>query len=161
MSIHLIVAMTRRRVIGRNGSLPWILPEDLQLFRSLTMGQALIGGRHTYESIGHPLDGRLNLVVSSSSMSVAGIPSCCNLEEALSQAKLSGRDIYCIGGATLYRQMLPLADWLHISWVDDDAAGEVLFPEFDLADWHETGCSDYPGFRHCTYRRKQNGPAIR
>ncbi len=161
MSVHLIVAMTRQRVIGRNGTLPWSRPEDLQLFRRLTMGQALIGGRRTFESVGHPLEGRLNLVLSTTAATVAGLTPCRCLDEALLKANTAGREIFCIGGAALYRQMLPLADWLHISWVDGEYAGDTFFPEFELADWQETDCAEHPGFRHCTYRRKQKGPAIR
>jgi len=151
--IHLIVAMTARGVIGRNGQLPWSLPDDLHLFRRLTMGQTLIGGRRTYAAIGRPLDGRLNLVVSTSAAEVAGLTPCRSLEVALARATAAGRDIFCIGGAELYRQMLPLSDWLHISWVDEDVDGDTRFPEFALADWEEIACAPYPRFRHCTYRR--------
>lgn len=160
MVIHLIVAMTRQQVIGSNGTLPWSIPEELQLFRRLTMGKTLIGGRHTYEAIGHPLEGRLNLVVSTTTATVVGLCTCRNLNEALARAKSADRDIFCIGGADLYGQMLPLADWLHISWIDEELTGDTRFPDFDLNDWHETDCTAFPGFQHCTYRRKHHGPDI-
>lgn len=152
--IHLIVAMTHQRVIGHKGALPWELPEDLQLFRRLTMGKTLLGGRKTYESIGRPLDGRLNLALSTSAAAVVGLAPCRTVDEALAQAAAAGSDLFVIGGASVYRQLLPLADWLHISWVDRDYPGDTHFPSFTPSDWSEDACCDYPGFRHCTYRRK-------
>ncbi len=152
--IHVIVAMTRHHVIGKSGHLPWRLPADLHLFRQLTLGQTLIGGRRTFAEIGHPLDGRLNLVLSRDADRVADLSPCRTIKEALAQAEEAGREIFCIGGAELYRQMLPLATWLHISWVEQEYDGDVYFPDLNMSDWMETTCSQHPGFRHCTYQRR-------
>lgn len=155
-NIHLIVAMTHRHVIGREGRIPWSLPADLHLFRQLTLGQTVIGGRRTFAEIGHPLDGRLNLVLSRTTDSVAGLIPCRSLEEALARAEAAGHEIFCIGGSDLYRQMLPLASRLHISWIEQEYAGDALFPAFPLADWREVDATFYPGFLHCTYQRQTN-----
>jgi len=152
--IHLIVAMTRSHVIGHAGRIPWSLPDDLHLFRQLTLGQTVIGGRRTFDEIGHPLDGRLNLVLSRTAESVAGLTPCRSLEEALSRAESAGQQIFCIGGSDLYHQMLPLASWLHISWIEQEYTGDTLFPTFSLADWRQVDCTAYPGFLHCTYQRQ-------
>jgi len=153
--IHIIVAMTENRVIGYRGGLPWKLPEDLELFKQLTLGAAVIMGRTTFESIGGALAGRANLVVSRHDIAAEGIVSCRTFSEALVQAGSDNRSIFCIGGAEIYRAALPLADILHISWVEGDYEGDTLFPAFDPEDWQEINRMPFTGFTHVTYRRKK------
>lgn len=152
--LAIIVAMTRDRIIGSGGSLPWHLREDLQLFKRLTAGGTLIMGRKTHASIGRPLPGRHNIVLSRSSQKIPGVLQCDNFKSGLRAAAQQGRPIFVIGGAQLYRKALMIATELHVSWVKDDYTGDVYFPEFDLADWCSCEECDYPGFRYVRYHRK-------
>jgi dihydrofolate reductase len=134
--ISLIVAMGANRVIGRANKMPWHLPADLQRFRRITMGKPIIMGRKTYESIGHPLPGRQNIVVTSSLDYVA--PGCevvHTVEEALRLAR--GEEIMVIGGGSLYRRFLPMADRLYITLIHRDYEGDTFFPDFDAEAWTE------------------------
>ncbi len=124
----LCAAMTRRLVIGDHGRLPWHLPAELQLFRALTWGHSLIMGRSTFAAIGRPLPGRRNVVLSRSLPSRPGIVVCRSLEEALAAASTGMEKLFFIGGAQIYRQALPLAATMHISWIHGDFPGEVRFP---------------------------------
>jgi len=153
--INIIVAMTEQRVIGCNGKLPWHLPEDLQLFKRMTIGGTVIMGRKTYESIGGALPDRDNLVVSSRQLPGAGFEICPTLSQAVSRARQLGHKIFCIGGEQLFHEALPLATYLHISWVDGDYEGDTFFPEFDLGNWQETARQRFDNFTHVTYKRKK------
>ena len=151
--------MTRDRVIGNTGRLPWTLPEDLQLFRQQTINNTVLMGRTTYLSIGHSLPDRNNIVISRTLPATAGVSVCSSFAEGIKLAKRLDKNIFCIGGAEIYRQALPIADVLHISWVESDFTGDCFFPLFDLCEWHETTRQNYSGFIHCTYtRRKQKRP---
>lgn len=152
--IAIIVAMTRDRVIGSDKSLPWSLPEDLILFKRLTMGHTVIMGHRTYSSIGHPLTGRYNIVLSRSLEKLPGVHVCNSFMESLVLAAQQGRPIFVIGGAELYRKALPLSSEMHISWIDEKLTGDTYFPEFDLDDWLIDKEEDYSGFRYHHYRRK-------
>lgn len=154
--VHIIVAMTQDRVIGNAGRLPWDLPEDLHLFRQQTINKTVLMGRTTYLSIGHPLPQRNNIVISRTLTATAGISVCRSFAEGLTLAKSLAKDIFCIGGAEIYRQALPIADILHISWVEDNFSGDCFFPSFDLRDWCETTSQSCSGFIHCTYTRKNS-----
>lgn len=153
--IHIIVAMTKDRLIGSKGSLPWHLPEDLAIFRRLTMGNTVIMGRRTFESIGEPLDGRRSIVITSQTLDEDSIETCRSFEAGLNYAVKFGADIFCIGGRAIFRAALPTADWLHVSWVEGDYEGDTWFPEFDLDLWTEIERSRHAGFTHVTYRRKK------
>ena len=152
--LHIIVAMTRQKLIGAGGKLPWNLRGDLALFRERTIGRTVVMGRRTFAGIGAPLPGRHNLVVSSHDIATAGIEIFTSLESALVRAVEIGKDTYCIGGVEIYRAVLPLAGHLHISWVDEDYEGDTFFPDFDLDEWIETAREPHAGFTHITYRRK-------
>ncbi len=152
-ALGIVVAMTKAGVIGRNGKIPWDLPEDRRLFRQLTIGGAVIMGRRTFESLPAALADRLNIVVSRSGRRCPGAESVPDLASALALARRSGRPVFVIGGVELYRTALPLADRLHISWVDGEYAGDRHFPPLDLAEWIPLETVEYPGFRHVTYRR--------
>lgn len=153
-SLAIIVAMTSDRVIGTDNTLPWHLPEDLQLFKRLTEGGTLIMGRKTHESIGRPLPGRHNIVVSRSNHQISGVQICDSFMSGLIAAVQKGWPIFVIGGAQLYRKALPIAAELHISWVKGDYRGDIRFPEFELADWLCCEEQDYPGFHYARYLRK-------
>jgi dihydrofolate reductase len=150
----ILVAMTEDRVIGREGRIPWHIPEELRLFRDLTVGHAILMGRRTFESIGRPLPGRLNIVLSRTLEPTSGVVVCAGLHEGLAEGAAHGGDIFIIGGRQVYEEALPVADFMRISWIPGHYEGDVYFPPFSLSDWEETLCRDYPGFRHVTYRRR-------
>jgi dihydrofolate reductase len=153
-SISIIAAMTSAHVIGSQQGLPWHLPEDLQLFKRKTMGKTIIMGRKTYQSIGRPLPGRQNIVLSRTSGLISGVQVCTSFEESLVAAARHGEPTFIIGGAELYKEALPLAAELHISWIDKNLPGDVFFPDFDLTEWTVCSESTYSGFSHVHYRRK-------
>lgn len=152
--LSLIVAMTKEHVIGSGKSLPWQLPEDLQLFKKLTMGGTIIMGRKTYDTIGRPLPGRHNIVVSRSELSIAGIQTASSLIDALTFAAQYGKPVFVIGGAELYRKALQIASELHISWVKGAFSGDTYFPDFNPEDWIVVAEEDYSDFRYVRYNRK-------
>lgn len=137
MRISLIVALARNRVIGRDNQLPWRLSADLQHFKGLTMGKPIVMGRKTYESIGRPLPGRTNIVVTrDSSFSAAGCRVVHSIDEALVAA--GGADeVMIMGGENLYSQLLPRADRLYLTEVQAEVSGDAWFPEFDQTQWQE------------------------
>jgi dihydrofolate reductase len=152
----IIVAMTESRLIGLNGAIPWQIPEELRLFRDLTIGHTLIMGRRTFQSIGRPLPGRRNIVVSRSLPPTPGVDICSDLETALVLAEQTGETkIFFIGGAEIYAAALPLADILHISWIRGEHEGDTWFPPFSEAEWAVDRERDYGLFRHVVYRRRR------
>lgn len=135
--VALVVAVARNGVIGKDGRLPWHLPEDLKRFRALTMGHHLIMGRQTWESIGRPLPGRTSVVLTTRRDYVApGAQVVHSLEQALAACPADD-EIFIIGGAQVYRAGLPLADRIYLTEIDADYEGDVVFPALDRADWRE------------------------
>ena len=135
--VAVIAAMARNRVIGINNTLPWHLPEDLKHFKALTMGHHIIMGRKTYESIGRPLPGRTTVIVTRDpNYRMAGCLVAHSPEQAIA---LCGDDaeIFFVGGAELYRQVLPLADCLYITEIQAEYSGDAEFPEIDRSVWRE------------------------
>ena len=150
----IVVAMTKDQVIGLNGKMPWHISDDLKLFKKITLGGTVIMGRTTFESIGKPLPGRNNIVVSATVKEIPGSTVCQDFEEAVKKAEALGSKIFFIGGASIYKQALHLADALHVSWIKQDYAGDTRFPEFDPNLWQETEKNEYPEFTHILYLRK-------
>ncbi len=137
MRINLVVAVARNGVIGREGGLPWELPADLKRFRAITLGHPIIMGRVTHASIGRPLPGRRNIVVTTHPQDIH--PACevaASLEEALIMAGGSA-EVMIIGGRALYAAALPLASRLFLTEVDADVSGDVRFPEYARSEWLE------------------------
>jgi dihydrofolate reductase len=140
MKISLIVAMSKNRVIGRDNKMPWHLSADLKRFRAITMNAPILMGRKTFESIGKPLDGRTNLILSKNTdYQPAGCLVFNSLETALNDAQNYGEELFVIGGATLYEMALPLAKQLYLTDIQAEFEGDTFFPEFDLNDWREIG----------------------
>lgn len=136
--LAIIVAMARNRTIGVNNSLPWRCPEDLNHFKSLTMGHHLIMGRTTFDSIGTPLPGRTTVVVSRDrDLNIEGCLIAHSLPEAIA-ACAGDSEIFIVGGADMYAQSLALADTLYITEIQQDVEGDAQFPEFDRHAWLET-----------------------
>jgi dihydrofolate reductase len=133
----LVVAMARNRVIGRDNQLPWRLPADLAYFKRVTLGHPIIMGRRTYESIGRPLPGRLNIVVSRNpQFSAPGCTVVPSLAEAW-RAAGDAAEVCVIGGTSIFAEALPAADRIHLTEVDADVPGDTWFPEFDRGEWTE------------------------
>jgi len=128
VKLALIAAVGHRRAIGRDGKLPWHIPEDLKRFKRLTTGHAVLMGRGTWESLGRPLPGRRNVVLSSSP--VAGIESYASIDESL-RALASAEKVFVIGGGTLYAQLIDRADELYLTLVDRDVEADTFFPPFE------------------------------
>lgn len=139
MTVSLIVAAAENGVIGRAGGLPWKLSSDLRYFKSVTMGKPIIMGRKTFDSIGRPLPGRPNLVVSRNpTFSAEGISVFDSLEAAISHAEtLTDDDVMVVGGAGLYAAAFPLAGRIYLTEVHATVAGDVIFPAFKRREWVE------------------------
>jgi len=154
----LVAALARHRVIGVGNRLPWRLPEDLQRFKRLTMGAPVIMGRRTRESIGRPLPGRRNIVVTRERAATwEGCVVAHSLDEALALAN-DAPEAFVIGGAELYAQALPRAARLYLTLIDADYAGDAWFPEFDAAAWREVAresgvSADGLGYAFVDYER--------
>jgi dihydrofolate reductase len=150
--VSLIVAMAQNGVIGRGNALPWRLPQDLQRFRAFTLGKAVLMGRKTYESIGRPLKGRANLVLTRRRGWYAhGVIVVHSLEEALAQTG-PGEELVAIGGAEVYRLVLPLARRIYLTHVHADLPGDTFFPDFDPTQWADVECSTHPADDQHAYR---------
>ena len=159
--IVLIAVLGRNRVIGVDGGLPWHLPDDLRRFKALTMGTPMIMGRATYDSIGRPLPGRTNIVITrNASFSVDGVVAVSTPGEALVLALREARDdgdISVIGGGQIYRQFLPMAGRLELTMVDDAPQGDTTFPELVADQWvihHESIASGQPTVTYRTLVRR-------
>lgn len=134
--ICLVAAMARNRAIGLDGQMLWHLPAELQHFKATTLGKAIVMGRKTWESLGRPLPGRQNIVISrNSNYQQQGFTWCISLEEALEVAQSS--EVMVIGGGELYREALPLASRMVLTLVDCDPQADTFFPEWDTAEWQE------------------------
>jgi len=139
----LVAAMARNRVIGRDGGMPWHLPADLKHFKAVTMGCPTIMGRRTFESIGRPLPGRTNIVVSRSRPALPeGVGLAGSLDEAIGMAG-DGR-VMVIGGGEIYRAVLPKADRLELTLIDAVVTGDTVFPEWSPNEWRLSGIQARP-----------------
>lgn len=143
MRISAIVAMAQNRVIGRQGQLPWRLPEDLKHFKALTLGHPIIMGRKTYESIGRPLPGRQNIVISRrANYEAHGVEVADSLEKALTLCQKGSDEVFIIGGAEIYAAALPRTDRIYLTWIKKEIEGDTYFPNFDLKDFQEVEILD-------------------
>ena len=144
MKISLIVAVSRNGAIGLNNQLPWYLPEDLKYFKSVTMGKPLIMGRKTFDSIGRPLPGRANIVLTRDPQWTSdGVEVVQSVEQALVAGEIACEaadvgEIMVIGGEQIYRMTIDLADRIYLTQVDTDVEGDAFFPDIDLNNWSQT-----------------------
>lgn len=163
--LALVVAIARNGVIGRAGGLPWRLSTDLKRFKTITMGKPIIMGRKTWESIGKPLPGRFNVVISRDpAFAAEGGATARSFEEAVAIAKESGagEEICIIGGGEIYRQALPEADRLYVTHVDAEVEGDVFFPPISEEIWQAVsqdivpaGEKDIYPTRYVVYQRRR------
>ena len=134
--IVLVAAVGKNRAIGRGGKLPWRLADDLKRFKALTTGHAVLMGRKTFESLPHgALPGRRNLVLSRSKKDFPGAETFSALEAALAAA--GEGTVFAIGGESVYRETMPLAEAMHLTLVDDAPEADAFFPEWNPAEWEE------------------------
>lgn len=168
--IALIAAVARNGVIGRDGDMPWYIPSDFQHFKRTTMGKPIVMGRKQFESVGKPLPGRTNIVVSrQAGYQPDGVLVFDDLTAALDHARAiaaadDAGEVMVVGGGEIYRQAMKVADTLYITHVDMDAEGDVLFPEIDANVW-EIGeewsvtpdARDASAYSIKVYRRRTGG----
>ncbi|RWF55786.1 MAG: dihydrofolate reductase [Mesorhizobium sp.] len=170
MDVAIYVAIAENGVIGRDGGLPWRLSSDLKRFKIDTMGKPIIMGRKTYEGIGRPLPGRLNIVVTrDKAWRAEGVEIVHSLDEAISLAEVRGRcmagadEICVIGGGEIYAQVLPLADRLHVTHILAAVDGDAHFPPIDPDLWRIVRSQDVPAgekdshaTRYSVYERRRD-----
>ncbi|EKP0310421.1 MULTISPECIES: type 3 dihydrofolate reductase [Aeromonas] len=146
MKISMIAAMAHDRVIGKDNQMPWHLPADLAHFKRVTLGKPVLMGRKTFESIGRPLPGRRNLVISRNpDYQAEGIEVVGSVEAALALlAGSSVEELMVIGGGHLYAEMLPSADCLYLTRIDLAVEGDTRFPAFDDGQWQRIECESHP-----------------
>ena len=164
MAIALVVAAARNGVIGRDGDMPWRLSSDLKRFKSITMGQPIIMGRKTWESIGRPLPGRLNIVITrQADYNASGASVVRSLDEAIEigQKAAGEGDVFIVGGGEIYKEAIGLGEILHVTHVEVEVEGDAFFPPITQPEWeavHEEAVpagekDDYPT-RYVVYRRR-------
>jgi len=161
MKLSLIVATAHNNVIGRKNELPWHLPQDLKYFKSHTLGKPIIMGRKTFESIGKPLPGRTNIVITrQKDWSFAGVLVAKNIEEALeigqafrNEQNNISEEVVVIGGAEIYRHALPIADRVYLTKIDVNVdGGDAHFPDLLPAEWKLV--SELPGESDANLKHK-------
>ena len=144
MIISLISAMDRNRLIGNNNQLPWHLPADFAHFRAVTMGKPIVMGRKTWESIGKPLPGRTNIVLSRNpDARFEGAVCVSSFDEAVAVVP-EAEEIMIIGGSSIYEMLLPIADRMYLTFVDAEFDGDAWFPDFDENQWQVTESKEHP-----------------
>jgi dihydrofolate reductase len=160
--VVLVVAAAENGVIGRDGQLPWRLPEDLRRFRAMTVGHPVLMGRRTFLSIGRPLPGRHNIVLSRDpAFTAPGVTVAPTLAEAIAAAGLDPRSrarrLFVIGGADIYAQTMAIADRIELTRVHASPAGDTFFPGPDPALFERIAADVHPGFTFETWVRKAVG----
>ena len=137
MTISIVVAFSEGNVIGRNNRLIWNLSEDLKRFKAMTTGHTVLMGRKTYESIGKSLPNRRNIVLTSIPESIIDCITVASFEDAIDVAD-GETELFVIGGESVFRQTLPIADKLYITEVHANLPGNAKFPDIDYSEWKET-----------------------
>lgn len=159
--IALVAALSENRVIGVDGKLPWHLPADLRFFKKLTVGHAIIMGRKTFDTVGHPLPNRWNVIVTRDrQLQRSDATVVHGFDEALNVTRGADK-VFVVGGADMYRLALPFADRMYLTVVHGEFEGDTLFPEFDTAAWdlthderHEADARHAYAFSFRQYDRK-------
>ena len=147
MKIVLIAAVAANGTIGHAGKIPWHISDDLKRFKRLTLGHPVIMGRKTYESLGKPLPGRRNIILTRQ----PGPDHFTSLEAALKSC--GDETVFIIGGAEVYRQALPVADALYLTHVHRHVEGDTKFPDYDRSQWREANRQDTPEYSFVEYER--------
>ena len=154
MTITVLAAVGANLVIGRNGEMPWHLPEDLAHFKATTMGHTMVMGRKTYDAIGRALPGRRTIVITrQKGWHAPGVEVAHSLADALALA--GPTEVFVIGGGQVYREAMPFADQMMLTEIEQSPEGDAFFPPFDAESWHETARQHHDGFAFVTYVRHQ------
>jgi dihydrofolate reductase len=156
--ITIIVAMTKRRIVGKDGTLPWHISEDLKNFKTITAGNTVVMGRKTFDSIPdkyRPLPNRHNIIISRTLGKLDDVDICDTIPAALEKAKSYGKEVFIIGGATIYEQCLPHADRMIISHIKEDYEGDTKFPVWSDVTWQLESREDRGEFELAIYRRRK------
>jgi dihydrofolate reductase len=161
--ISFIVAMDDTGAIGKNNNLPWHLPEDLKFFKRVTMGHPIAMGRKTYESIGRPLPGRENVIITRNpAYTCEGCTVFYSVSDFIAWCERSMDEIFVIGGAEIFKETFEFADRLYITHIHHEFSGDTFFPEFAQSDWEiksrTQGIKDEKNPYHyefCLYERKK------
>ena len=163
MELNLIAGMTEQRIIGNEGKLPWYIPEDLELFKEITEGNTVLMGRKTYQSLPEtkkPLPNRNNIVITRNINPYLDFRTTFsyNLKEGLKMAESYEKPIFVIGGESIYKQTLPLANKLYISHIKRNHPGDTFFPEVDfINDWEIEQEKNFQDFIFKIYKKpKEN-----
>lgn len=150
MLVSIVVAIAENNVIGRGNELPWRLPDDLKRFKALTLGKPIVMGRKTYESIGKPLPGRTNIVISRQlGFHADGCVNVASIDEALTT--VDAPEIAIIGGAEIYRQILPRTDVIYLTRVHAEVSGDIHFPALEWGEWQECEREHHPADERHAY----------
>ncbi|MEM7026621.1 MAG: type 3 dihydrofolate reductase [Pseudomonadota bacterium] len=143
MRYAIVVAMDQNRVIGHNNTLPWHLSSDLQYFKKITMGKPIIMGRKTHESIGRPLPGRQNIILTRDTSYQSNGCTIVNSIEVLNRFCENHEELMITGGAEIYKMLLPKTNRIYLTEVKTSVEGETFFPEFDRESWNESSREDH------------------
>ena len=143
MIISLIAAMGKNRVIGADNSIPWKLPQDMKRFKELTTGKPVVMGRKTFEAIGRMLPNRTNIIITRDrNYKAEGCVVVHSTEEALKAAN-KNQEFMIIGGAEIYKQFLPIANKMYLTFIDKNFEGDAYFPEYDKNEWKEVSREEH------------------
>ena len=168
MTVSLIVAMSKNRVIGADGGMPWHLPADLKYFKATTLGKPIIMGRKTFDSIGRPLPGRRNIVITrNSDWHYDGVDVVATIDAAVALASAADEtgEIMITGGAQIYAQAMPQVDRMYITEITAELEGDTYFPEFRRQEWAEVSreshaaVDDKPAYAFVVYERRKKLPS--
>lgn len=162
--ISLLVALDKNRLIGRNNDLPWRLPADLAYFKRVTMGHTIIMGRKTYDSIGKPLPGRHNVIMTrNKDFHVEGCTVIHTVDDILAMKESSNEELFVIGGAEIFEMVLPFTDRLYLTEIDEEFEGDTYFPTINEEEWQivskEKGIKDEKNpydYFFVVYEKKQD-----
>ena len=157
MILSVIAAIGKQGQLGREGKIPWHLPEELQHFKRLTMGHHLLMGRKTFQSLPGVLPGRPHLILSRqpSPPPFDGCQTFCTLPEAIEYARVAREtELFVCGGADLYAQTLPLADRLYLSRIDYSGPADTFFPQWEHLPWDRVSSEKTSSFECLTYQKK-------
>jgi dihydrofolate reductase len=158
MTISLLAAVGANLVIGRDGGMPWHLPQDVAYFKATTMGHTMVMGRKTYESIGRALPGRRTIVITrQQGWHAPSVEVAHSLSEAFALA--GPTEVFVVGGSEVYRQAMPFADRMMLTEIEQSPEGDAFFPTFAPEHWHEVSRQAHDGFAFVTYERRLRGQA--
>lgn len=139
LPLAMIVAVGDNGAIGKDGKVPWRIPEDMRYFKTTTMGHAIIMGRKTWDEVGKPLPGRRNLVVTRQpGLTLEGAEVFTNVDDAIRAARTTDPEPYVIGGSAIYAACFPLVTKIHLTEVHRNVDADTFFPKWDRSEWRET-----------------------